>query len=147
MSKSSVLSSKLFGEPLENFSPGEVSRKDVYRAYLWQVVGHPIVRRELQNDFKTNVAKALLTHWGFPEETTPKVVYDKHLKYTKSHVTKVVNRGTYLHHCGSQVDSEKLLKEEGAWFSQIVSLKKSNEEVADEVSFEVKQVKEKKFQT
>ena len=74
MSKSSVLSSKLFGEPLENFSPGEVSRKDIYRVYLWQVVGHPIVRRELQTNFKTNVAKALLTHWGFPEETTPKVV-------------------------------------------------------------------------
>ena len=135
MSKSSVLSSKLFGDPLESFPPGDVSRKDIYRSYLWQVAGHPMVKKELQKDFKATVAKGLLTHWGIQEE--PKVVYDKHLKYTKSILTKVVNRGTYLHHCGSRLDDQQFIEEEEMWFSQIVNLKKNSKEVMVEVSFEL----------
>ena len=135
MSKSRQLSSKLFGDPLEIFAPGEVSRKDIYRNYLWHVAGQPMVKKTLQSGYKATVAKSLLSFWNIPEE--PKIVYEKHLKYTKSILTKVVNRGTYLHHCGSKSDNQQFIEEEEKWFSEIVSLKKDSKEVIVEVSFEI----------
>ena len=119
---------------MEIFAPGEVSRKDIYRNYLWHVAGQPMVKKTLQSGYKATVAKSLLSHWGIPAD--PKVVYDKHLKYTKTIVTKVVNEGTYLQHCGSRLDEPAFIEEKTKWFSEIVSLKKDNNTVMVEVSFE-----------
>ena len=78
----------------------------------------------------------MLSHWDIPED--PKIVYDKHLKCAKTNVTRVVNHGTYLQHCGSREDDQKLLDEEEKWFSEIVSLKKDDtKEATVEVSFKL----------
>ena len=136
MSKSRQLASKLFGDQFqEKFPPGDVTRKDVFRNYLWHVGGNPLVKKNLQSGFKATVAKSLLSHWGIPAD--PKVVYDKHLKYTKTIVTKVVNEGTYLQHCGSRLDEPAFIEEKTKWFSEIVCLKNDNKTVIVEVSFEV----------
>ena len=121
MSKSRQLASKLFGHQFqEKFPPGDVTRKDVFRNYLWHVGGNPLVKKTLQSGFKAD----------------PKVVYESHLKYTKTIVTKVVNEGTYLQHCGSRLDEPAFIEEKTKWFSEIVRLKNDNNTVMVEVSFE-----------
>ena len=136
MSKSHNLSSKLFGAPLEVFSPGSLSKRDIFRAYLWHVNGRPSVSKDQRTEYIKEVAKKMLSHWDIPED--PKIVYDKHLKCAKTNVTRVVNHGTYLQHCGSREDDQKLLDEEEKWFSQIVSLKRDDtKEATVEVSFEL----------
>ena len=75
----------------------------------------------------------MLQHWDVPED--PEIVYKKHLKYTKSIVTKIVNRGTYLQHCGGRENDQAFIDEEQKWFSESVSLKKDSKEVTFEVSF------------
>ena len=134
MSKSKQLSCLLFGDPLESFAPGDVTRKDIFRHYLWHVGGNTSVKKTLQSGFKATVVKSLLSHWGIPED--PKSVYDKHLKYTKNIMTKVVNEGTYLQHCGGRLDEPAFIEEKTKWFSEIVSLKNDNNTVMVEVSFE-----------
>lgn len=134
MSKSHQLSSKIFGAPLEAFSPGTLSKKDIFRVYLWHASGRPVSKTQ-RFDFIKSVAISMLQHWDVPED--PEIVYKKHLKYTKSIVTKIVNRGTYLQHCGGRENDQAFIDEEQKWFSESVSLKKDSKEVTVEVSFEL----------
>ena len=126
MSKSQILVTILFGEPLERFSPGIVTRKDIFRVFLCLVDGAASVSKKKRLELIGEVATSLVLHWECPDQDPKSDVYQRYLKCAKSAVTKVVNRGWDLKRKGGMLGTkyeEKLLREERQWFSVSVTLK------------------------